>query len=407
MAFSTAGQPERRQNASVNPLLSAVQVPPIAAAKRWLTAYDGGLGPAVDLSQAVPGHAPSPAFQQRFLQAAALPATATYGDILGDRGLRDAYARETSAAYGARIEGTEVAITAGCNQAFLASIMAVAEPGSSVLLPQPWYFNHEMTCRMLGVEVKGLPTRAAAGFVPDVADAARLIDARTRAIVLVTPNNPTGAIYSPETIAAFFDLARSRGIHLVLDETYRDFRPGASSGPAHALFQRAGWGDNLISLYSFSKSHAIPGHRLGALAGGPQVLEACVKILDCVQICPPRPSQTALLASMEESAPWRAERAAEMTDRAATFRAALADLPEWRIDSIGAYFAYVAHPFPDASSVAVAQALAERFGLLVLPGSFFGPGQEGHLRVAFANVASDGIRRFADRLARARGQLTP
>ena len=405
MAYSTAGQTHLPSGARLNPLLAAVQVPPIAAAKRWLTRYDGTLGPAVDLSQAVPGHAPSPSFQTRFLEAAALPATATYGDILGDPALRAAYAEETSAAYGADLGGADVAITAGCNQAFLAAIMAVAEPGSSVLLPQPWYFNHEMTCRMLGVEARGLPAHAGAGFVPDVMEAERLLDERTRAIVLVTPNNPTGAIYPPETIAAFFELAASRGLHLILDETYRDFRPEASA-PAHDLFARPGWRDHLISLYSFSKSHAIPGHRLGAIAAGPAILDACVKILDCVQICPPRPSQAALLASMEESRPWRRERAAEMTQRADAFREALAALPEWRIDSLGAYFAYVAHPFPQSSSVEVARAMAERLGLLVLPGAFFGPGQDGHVRVAFANVAEDGIRRFADRLALGRERLT-
>ncbi len=87
-------------------------------------------------------------------------------------------------------------------------MMALARAGDNVLLPTPWYFNHEMTLTMLGVEPRALPCDPAAGFVPDVATAEALIDARTRAIVLVTPNNPTGAVYPPQTIAAFAALLR-------------------------------------------------------------------------------------------------------------------------------------------------------------------------------------------------------
>ena len=108
-------------------------------------------------------------------------------------------------------------------------MMALARAGDAVILPTPWYFNHKMTLDLLGIEAIPLPCLAEAGFVPEAAAAARLVGPRTRAIVLVTPNNPTGAVYPPATIRDFAELCRERGLALVIDETYRDFLPAGGS----------------------------------------------------------------------------------------------------------------------------------------------------------------------------------
>ncbi|KTR04279.1 aspartate/tyrosine/aromatic aminotransferase [Aureimonas ureilytica] len=379
-----------------NPLVRAVLPPPIPVAKGWLAAYEGSRGPIVDLSQAVPGDPPPDALSRRLAQEGADAAAARYGPILGDDALRTAYAQDCSRFYRAPIEPGDVAITAGCNQAFFVAVMAVAKPGDSVLLPVPWYFNHQMTLELLGIEPRALETQAENGFVPDVEAAEARIDATTRAIVLVSPNNPTGAIYPPETIAAFLDLCRRRGLYLILDETYRDFVGGTAP---HALFAEPDWREHLIGLYSFSKSFAIPGYRLGAMTAGPALLSAAETILDCMQICAPRPAQVALAPAMAETADWRAEKTRAVQEKAEAFRRAMAQRPDWPIRQIGAYFSFIEHPFPNRSDVEVAKALAARLGLLVLPGSFFGPGQERFLRVAFANVDIARLERFADRLA--------
>ncbi len=170
--------------------------------------------------------------------------------------------------YGHQPRLDEIALTAGCNQAFVVAMLALAKAGERVLLPAPWYFNHQMTLQMLGIEACPLPCRAAHGFVPQLADAEALIDARTRAIVLVSPNNPTGAVYPPETLAGFAELCATRGLWLVLDETYRDFLPDGVARP-HDLFADARLRPHLIQLYSFSKPmRCLAGgsehHRAGA-----------------------------------------------------------------------------------------------------------------------------------------------
>ncbi|AWM87276.1 aminotransferase [Microvirga sp. 17 mud 1-3] len=380
----------------INPLIADVGSPPIPEAQAWTKRYDGSRGPLINLSQAVPGNAPHPGMLERLAASAGSPAGAQYGPIDGDSGPREAYAAELSRIYEGPIAPADTAITAGCNMAFFAVMMLLARQGDAVLLPTPWYFNHQMSLDMLGIEAKPLPCRPEAGFVPRVEDAEALIDDKVKALVLVTPNNPTGAVYPAHVIEAFADLCRRRGIYLVIDETYRDFLP-AGINRAHGLFATPNWRPTVIQLYSFSKSYAIPGHRMGAVVADAGLIEQLGKILDCIQICAPRTAQAALPWAIDALRDWREANRAEINVRAATFHRALEPLPEWKIESVGAYFAYLRHPFAGVSSQAVAEKLATERGVLCLPGSYFGPGQEGHLRVAFANVGADILTDLTDR----------
>jgi aspartate/methionine/tyrosine aminotransferase len=384
---------------AINPRVADVGSPPIPEAQAWTARYDGSRGPLIDLSQAVPGTAPHPDFLARLADAAGSASGAKYGPILGDAALRESYAAEVSRIYDGRVEPGDIAVTAGCNLAFFATMMLLAKAGDAVLLPVPWYFNHQMSLEMLGIEPRPLPCLAEAGFVPQVADAEPLIDQRVRALVLVTPNNPTGAVYPAHIVEEFAELCRRRGIFLVLDETYRDFLPADVNGP-HGLFREDGWRENVIQLYSFSKSYSIPGHRTGAVTADAKHLVQLAKILDCIQICAPRTAQPALPWAIGGLREWREQNRADINHRARVFRRAIAAAPEWRIDSIGAYFAYLRHPVPGRSAQQVAERLAVERGVLCLPGSYFGPGQESHLRVAFANVTADTLAALTGRVAR-------
>ncbi|POR54272.1 aminotransferase [Bosea psychrotolerans] len=383
--------------ATLNPDLLDTGTPPIPEAQGWARSYDGRNGPLIDLSQAVPGSPPPQELLQRLGEAAGASDSARYGAITGDLALREAYAKEIGNIYGARFSPGEIAITSGCNQAYVITMMALARAGDNVLLPTPWYFNHEMTLTMLGVEPRPLPCDPAAGFVPDVADAEKLIDARTRAIVLVTPNNPTGAVYPAATIAAFAELCARRGLWLVLDETYRDFLPEGVARP-HEVFAASTWQDSVIGLYSFSKAYAVPGWRLGAITAGETVVAQIGKVLDCVQISPVRAGQAAITWGINGIRDWREANRVEINARAALFRAAMAPLDGWRVLAAGAYFAYVAHPYAGVPAAEVARALVQERGVLALPGPYFGPEQEQHLRIAIANVAADRISGLGERL---------
>ncbi|WP_426958267.1 aminotransferase [Muricoccus radiodurans] len=381
---------------SLNPLLLDSGSPPIPRVQAWGRAYSGARGPLLNLCQAAPAYPPPPAMLEKLAEAAGSPAAATYGVIAGDEALREAYAAEVSALYGGPCAAGQVAITAGCNMAFFVAAMAIAGRGDAVIVPTPWYFNHGMTLGMLGIEARALPCGAERGFIPEIGTAEALLDERVRAILLVTPNNPTGAIYPPELIAEFQALCRRRGIWLILDETYRDFLPAERARP-HGLVE-GGWPDNLVQLYSFSKSFAIPGHRLGAIAGPPAIMPAVTQVLDNVQICPARAGQMAVAWGLGALGDWRAEKRARTNERVEAVRAAFGRLPAWRLDALGTYFAYVRHPFGAEAAWSVAERLALEHGMMVLPGPAFA-GADTHLRIAFANLDISAIGALEDRLA--------
>jgi len=368
--------------------------PPVPAAREWAARWTGP-SPALDLTQAAPGYPPHPELLERIARAAGSPEAARYGPIQGDPELRQALADDLAETCGARISGHEVAITAGCNLGFAMAMKVIAAPSDNVLVPVPWYFSHQMALTLQGVEVRALPCRAADGFVPSVAEAESLLDPRTRAIVLVTPNNPTGATYPPALLEAFLDLCERRGLHLVLDETYRDFL----EGEPHGLFRRPRWREHLVHLYSFSKAYCVPGHRLGAIAAGAPFQAQLAKALDALQICPARAAQPALAWAIPGLRGWRAANRHVMAERAEVCRAALSGVAGWRLEALGAYFAYLRLPEGTPDAAEAAPLLAERAGLLCLPGPFFGPGQERHLRLAFANADAARLAELPERLS--------
>lgn len=381
----------------LSPAVTGIEAAPIAAV-RALVAGRGfpAEKPLIDLTQAAPGYAPPAELTDHLARRLADPAVHRYGDILGTSALREAYAAHLGAFHRTTVEPSQVAITAGCNQAFCAAMMVLARVGDSVLLPRPHYFNHAMWLRMLGVRPVPLDFRDGSGAVPDPADAEALIDDTTRAIVLVSPNNPSGATYPPEVIEAFYALAKRRRIALVLDETYKDFLPEGIR--PHRIFDDPDWPGTLIHLYSFSKVYALPGHRVGALTAGPAAIAEIEKVMDCVAICAPRPGQEAALYGLEHLADWARERIASVVARGRAFGDLVARSNRWRLVSLGAYFAYLEHPFAGTPAMDVVRRLADAQHLLLLPGTTFGEGQERFVRLAYANVADAVIPEVVARL---------
>jgi aspartate/methionine/tyrosine aminotransferase len=380
----------------VSPLISHVEAPPIAEAMTWVR--PGARNRELfNLCQAVPSYAPAEILQAEIARLATEPETHLYTDINGVPELREALARHMAVDYQSAVAPENVMITSGCNQAFCAAIMALAQRGDNVVLPVPYYFNNQMWLDMLGVEKRIVPAFAEGRAYPLPGDAAALIDSRTRAIVLCSPNNPTGAIYPSEIIDEFYELAKSAGIALIIDETYKDFR--SSPAPLHGLFAKEDWQDTFIQLYSFSKVFALTGYRVGSVIAGVKVLTEAEKILDCMAICAPQISQRAALFGLANLSDWKLEKRRIMEQRREALLAAF-NHPKlsYRLISSGAYFAYVKHPFDKESAKAVAMRLAGEHDILCLPGSMFGPDQESYLRFAFANSTAEDMSLLVDRL---------
>jgi aspartate/methionine/tyrosine aminotransferase len=384
---------------AANPWLAAVEPSPIGETRRWVAGRSFPADrPLIDLSQAVPGYPPALELRQHLGELLLDPAMHGYTPILGIPALRETYAAHLSSFYGAAIASTEVGITSGCNQAFCLALMSLAKAGDQVIVPRPHYFNHDMWMRMQGVEPVPLDFRPGSGAVPSAEDAAALITPKTRAIVLISPNNPTGAVYPRATIQAFFDLARRHDIALLLDETYKDFLP--ENTRPHDLFSDPSWRGTLVHLYSFSKVFALTGYRVGAVAAGAGLMAEIEKAMDCVSICPPRLGQEAALYGLGHLLPWARDNTRGLKARADLLGDGLQRSNRWRTVSIGAYFAYVEHPFAGQRSTEVCRRLADEENLLTIPGDMFGAGQERFVRIAFANVSDDKIPTVLQRLER-------
>jgi aspartate/methionine/tyrosine aminotransferase len=388
----------------VNPFLAATLAPPVMEARRWVNAATfSAEKPLINVSQAAPIDPPPVQLRAALAEAVMNEAEAhLYGPVLGMPALRAEVANQWSAAYGGAIGAQNVAITSGCNQAFCAAVTSLAGSGDAVILPAPWYFNHKMWLDMAGIECRVV--MCGDDMLPDPAAAAALIDDRVKAIVLVTPNNPSGVEYPPTLIAAFYDLAKAAGIPLIVDETYRDFH--SQVAPPHALFQKPDWSDTLIQLYSFSKAYRLTGHRVGAMVSSPERLAEVEKFLDTMTICPNQLGQRGALFGMRNLGNWLGGERLEILDRRDAIRERFPALSGWKLKGCGAYFAYVEHPF-DAPSDEVAQAMVHRAAVLALPGTMFSPTlaeggsghAERHLRIAFANIDRAGIGVLFERLA--------
>ena len=386
-------------NPTPNPWLAAVEPSPIGETRRWVLGRTFPADrPLIDLSQAVPGYPPALGLRRHLGELLLDPTMHGYTPILGLASLREAYSAHLSFFYGAKITEGEVGITSGCNQAFCLALMSLAQAGDQVILPRPHYFNHDMWMRMQGVEPVSLDFRPNSGAVPNAEDAAKLIGPRTKAIVLISPNNPTGAVYPPETIHAFYELCKHRGIALILDETYKDFLPEGQK--PHALFDDPDWRRTLVHLYSFSKVFALTGYRVGGVTTGAKLLAEIEKAMDCVSICPPRLGQEAALYGLQKLLPWARQNTLGLKSRADLLEAGLHRSNRWRLVSIGAYFAYVEHPFAGQRSTDVSKHMADEENLLTIPGDMFGAGQERFIRFAFANVTDERIPTVLERIER-------
>lgn len=399
-ATNTPKQPTHGKTAPMSRTTSTF-FPPIMEAQSWmhgLTFPDNR--PLINVSQAAPVDPPPEPLRQAIADAAMNDAGAhLYGPVLGLPALREQIAEDWTRAYGGALGMEQVAITSGCNQAFCATLAMLTDEGDEIIMPTPWYFSYKMWTDMSGLNVVPLPARE--GLLPDPEEARSLITDKTRAILLVTPNNPGGVEYPAELVHEFHEVAKSHGLTLIVDETYRDF----DSRPTrpHDLFSDPDWEDSFIQIYSFSKAYRLTGHRVGAIIAGKQRILEIEKFLDTVTICPNQLGQRAALWGMRNLGDWLAGERLEILDR----RAAITDhMPEitpqgWVLKGVGAYFAYLEHPY-QMSSADLAKILVRDASVLLLPGTMFVPENDPsgppHVRVAFANVDRAGIAALYQRL---------
>lgn len=375
--------------------MQAVQDPIIPVIRDLIQAHPG----TISLGQGVAFYGPPPRALDRARFFGASIEDHKYTPVQGSEQLRKLIRRKLEDQNGIVIgPDREVVVTAGGNMGFLNALFAILDPEDQVILPLPYYFNQEMAIRMLNGHPVGVPTRL--DYQLDCEGIESAMTSRTRAIVTISPNNPTGAVYSEESLRRINTLCRDRGICHISDEAYEDFLYEETRHFSPASIQ--GSEGHTISLFSLSKAYGFASWRIGYMVIPSTLLPAVLKAQDTNLICPPSISQEAAIGALETGSGYCREQLktiqsvrAIILRELATLRG-LCDIPETQ----GAFY-FLLHIPHGPDSLTVAQRLIREHGVAVIPGCAFGM-HTCTLRVSYGaltpETALEGIHRLVEGL---------
>lgn len=358
----------------------------------------------ISFGQGVAFYEPPPEVFDRVRQCLADPAINRYGPVEGMPELQHALAQKLNAQNRIRIgEGNAIVVTAGSNMAFNTAILALCDPGDEVILPLPYYFNHEMSLVMERCKPVTVSTDDHYHVRLDEIEAA--ITDSTRAIATISPNNPSGAVYTREELAAVNELCRKHGLYHISDEAYEDFCYDRHEH--YSAASTSGSSAHTISLFSFSKGYGLAGWRVGYMVIPEHLLEAVKKIQDTILISPPMVSQHAALGALEagqafvQSKSEHMSRKRDMVLEGLEGIACLNNAP----NSEGAF--YVMLDLDNSGEdLALVQSLITEYGVATLPGSAFGLSEGCHLRLSFGALSDEEIHHGLERLRKGLGAIS-
>jgi len=355
--------------------LGAVLTPVIPLVGQLMARRPGCLS----LAQGMVGWGPPPEVHQALRQALDAAAADSeqaaaldrYGPVVGDPALLAAIGAELAGRWGLALEGSALLVTAGSNMAFNALAQVICDPGDEVILPAPYYFNHVMAVQLAG----GVPVTPAAGLIPDPDRLAAAITPRTRAIVTISPNNPSGVVIPRSVLAEINALCARHGLFHISDEAYAVFVHGDE--PHWSPAAAPGAGAHTITLHSLSKSHGMAGWRLGYAAVPTPLMAALAKVQDTILICPPRLVQRAAIAALQAGPGWLNAQLTGLRQRRRQLLAALRAGQQRGLNARllaepdGAFYALLAVESPLGGDALVERLVLEH-GVATLPGESFG-----------------------------------
>jgi aspartate/methionine/tyrosine aminotransferase len=380
---------------SVVTRMDRIQAPIVAVVGEWIRQTPG----TISLGQGVVHYGPPAAALDAVGAALHDPATHEYQPVAGLPALRQRLAAKLATEN--RIDlsrGSEVMVTAGGNMAFMHAVMATTVPGDDVILPVPFYFNHEMAIEMAGCRAVLVPTDAR--YQLRVEAIASAITPRTRAVVTISPNNPSGAVFSDDALRAVNTLCRDRGIYHFSDEAYEYFTYGRRHVSPGAFPDAAG---HTVSLFSLSKAYGFAGWRIGYIVYPRHLDAAMVKSQDTILICPTVASQLAALAALEVGRAYCEPHVAELATIRQLVTSRLAALaPLAQVPAADGAFYCLLRVETSLDSVQVAERLVREHRVAAIPGSAFGMTDGCYLRVAYGalqkETVAEGIGRLVDGL---------
>lgn len=371
--------------------LRAVQSPIIPVIADLIRSCPG----TISLGQGVVNYGPPPEALEQISRFLAEPSNHKYQSVTGVPALLAAIEAKLAAENGVPLgTGNRVMVTAGGNNAFLNAVLAIADPGDEIILPTPYYFNQEMAVTMANCRPVLVATDENYQLRLDALRAA--ITPRTRAIVTVSPNNPSGAVYPESALRAVNALCAERGIYHLSDEAYEYFTYGDARHFSAASV--AGSAAHTISLYSLSKAYGFASWRIGWMVFPAHLESALRKIQDTILICSPVVSQFAAVGALQAGRAYAQEKLRTIAESRAVAQAALNQLEGCVVPQADGAFYFLLRLDTSLSPLALAERLIREHGVATIPGNAFGLDQGCHLRVAYAALPTPAIAEGVGRL---------
>lgn len=357
---------------------------------------------AINLAQGFPDF-PAPDLLKEAACEAIRADVNQYAITWGTVNLRQALATKYAELYGMEVDpDKEITVTCGATEAMAAVMLSVVERGDEVIVFEPYYENYGPDA-ILSDATPVFLTLEAPGYRLDKEALEQLITPRTRAIVVNTPNNPTGRVFDREELQSIADLCLKYDILAITDEIYEHIY---YEGEHHVLATFDGMRDRTIIISGFSKTFSITGWRIGTIIAPPTLSDAIRKVHDFLTVGAPAPLQEACAVGIRELGPSYYEgMTADYKERRDVFLSSLKDSGFKFSSPEGAY--YVLADFSDLSSdddTTFSKTLARDGGVAPVPGSsFFSAPEKGHSVVRFAfckriqtlQAAGERLRTFA------------
>ncbi len=309
--------------------------------------------------------------------------------------LRAALARHLGQSREANLKAENVAVTSGCKLALFLAMLALIEPGDEVLCPEPSFPAYPSITRGLGATPVQYRLGEERGFQPEAAEIEKLATAKTRGLILCSPNNPTGTVYGKAEMEAIAKLARERDWWVIADEVYARIVYG---GRYESIATLPGMPERTAIIDGFSKSYAMTGWRLGYAAGPKELIAAMELLIVNSFTCAPEFIQVAAVEALRDRSQHAAVMVAEYARRREAFVNGINAIPGLQCAMPeGAFYAWVKVTAAGRTAEAVQRALLEEAGVAAIHGRGFGPSGENYLRFSFADgrgleAALQGIR---------------
>jgi aspartate/methionine/tyrosine aminotransferase len=374
--------------------MDRVQTPIIPVIGRMIRSTPG----TISLGQGVVHYGPPAQVADAVRAALERSSTHEYNDGAGLPALLDRITRKLAADNRIDVSrGSKIMVTAGANMAFMHAVLATTAPGDEIILPTPFYFNHEMAIDMAGCTAVKVPTDDRYQLRLDAIRAA--ITSRTRAVVTISPNNPSGAVLSESSLRELNTLCRERGLYHIADEPYEYFTYGHARHVSPGSFPDAA--GHTISMYSLSKAFGFAGWRIG-YAVYPEHLEAAMmKSQDTILIVPTIAAQEAAIAALDVGRAYCEPFVREL--------ASIRDIVVSQLGELGALatvpaadgaFYCLLRVHTEMAPLALAERLIKEHKVAVIPGTAFGMEQGCYFRVAYGALQKASVTEGIGRLVK-------